>query len=446
MALITTLFSKRRKSGIESEGTVFEQFICSSDIRWCYYNETHKVLGQTFDMLILQDFEALTPNTLARTIETVSGGGVVVFLLRSMDSLQQLCTMAMDVHARYRTEAHTDVVCRFNERFLLSLSQNKHCIVMDDRWNILPISKKVVKSMDDIPNALHAEYVSKEKAELAKLKLLLTEDESYFASLVNLCKTLDQAKALLQFCSALIDVTNPMEKNKQAKKSTFTDNMGEFDSETQNVLTMFSESGSRKSAGQKSTSSAVVVMTAARGRGKSAALGLGLAAAFDAGIPNMCVTAPSPENLVTLMQFILLGLKALKYEEHVDYTVHRSTDPDHNKAVVKIEVNRRLYRQSLVYLQPWEAVTTGGWQPDLFCIDEAAAIPLPTVRQMITGPKLVFMASTINGYEGTGRSLSVKLIDQLRSECHKADATSRSDGAEAGKGIQRSKLLFRFLL
>ena len=46
-------------------------------------------------------------------------------------------------------------------------------------------------------------------------------------------------------------------------------------------------------------------------------------------------------------------------------------------------------------------------------IDEAAAIPLPIVRELI-GPYLVFMSSTINGYEGTGRSLSLKLLDQLR--------------------------------
>lgn len=46
-------------------------------------------------------------------------------------------------------------------------------------------------------------------------------------------------------------------------------------------------------------------------------------------------------------------------------------------------------------------------------IDEAAAIPLPLVRNLL-GPYLVFMASTINGYEGTGRSLSLKLIQQLR--------------------------------
>ena len=34
-------------------------------------------------------------------------------------------------------------------------------------------------------------------------------------------------------------------------------------------------------------------------------------------------------------------------------------------------------------------------------IDEAAAIPLPLVRAML-GPYLVFLSSTVNGYEGTG--------------------------------------------
>lgn len=42
-----------------------------------------------------QDFEALTPNLLARTVETVEGGGLVVVLLRTMNSLKQLYTMTM---------------------------------------------------------------------------------------------------------------------------------------------------------------------------------------------------------------------------------------------------------------------------------------------------------------------------------------------------------------
>ncbi len=50
-------------------------------------------------------------------------------------------------------------------------------------------------------------------------------------------------------------------------------------------------------------------------------------------------------------------------------------------------------------------------------IDEAAAIPLPLVKQFLTGANyLVFLSSTINGYEGTGRSLSLKLVEQLRQQ------------------------------
>lgn len=48
-------------------------------------------------------------------------------------------------------------------------------------------------------------------------------------------------------------------------------------------------------------------------------------------------------------------------------------------------------------------------------MDEAAAIPLPLVKKLL-GPYLVFLSSTVNGYEGTGRALSLKLIDQLRKQ------------------------------
>eukprot|EP00122_Pirum_gemmata_P012736 Pgem_evm1s11851 len=57
-----------------------------------------------------------------------------------MSSLRSLYTMSMDIHARYRTEAHQDVVARFNERFLLSLSSCKQSLVLDDEFNVLPIS------------------------------------------------------------------------------------------------------------------------------------------------------------------------------------------------------------------------------------------------------------------------------------------------------------------
>ncbi|OMJ10782.1 UPF0202 protein [Smittium culicis] len=141
------------KKGIREPNTEdpFEMFITLTDIRYTYYKESENILGNTFGMLVLQDFEALTPNLLARTVETVEGGGLVVLLLKSMKSLKQLYTLTMDVHSRYRTEAHNDVVGRFNERFILSLAGNKDCLFIDDELNVLPISEG--KSVKPLPES-----------------------------------------------------------------------------------------------------------------------------------------------------------------------------------------------------------------------------------------------------------------------------------------------------
>lgn len=78
-----------------NEDDPFDLFVASTEIRYTYYHETHTILGNTFGMCVLQDFEALTPNLLARTIETVKGAGLVVILLQSLQSLKQLYTIAM---------------------------------------------------------------------------------------------------------------------------------------------------------------------------------------------------------------------------------------------------------------------------------------------------------------------------------------------------------------
>lgn len=77
-------------------------------------------------------------------------------------------------------------------------------------------------------------------------------------------------------------------------------------------------------------------------------------------------------------------------------------------------------------------------QAELVVIDEAAAIPLPLVKNLL-GPYLVMMASTINGYEGTGRSLSLKLIQQLRQQSNSfsgaaANVEIRKQAQQAASG------------
>ncbi|KAJ4322562.1 N-acetyltransferase 10 [Neodidymelliopsis sp. IMI 364377] len=382
---------KRGIRDIDTEDP-FELFVSTQNIRYVYYKETEKILGNTYGMCILQDFEALTPNLLARTIETVEGGGLVILLLKGMNSLKQLYTMSMDIHSRYRTEAHSDVVARFNERFLLSLGKCDSCLVVDDELNVLPISGgKHVKQL--APPDPELEGKTPKAKELEEIKESLA-DTPPVGDLVKLAKTVDQAKALLTFVDAIAEKT---------LQSTVT-------------------------------------LTAARGRGKSAALGVAIAAAIAHGYSNIFITSPSPENLKTLFEFVFKGFDALGYMEHQDYNILQSTHAEFNKAIVRVNVHRQ-HRQTIQYIQPQDANQLG--QAELLVIDEAAAIPLPLVRKLM-GPYLVFMASTINGYEGTGRSLSLKLINQLREQSRgrKTNNTStvvdRATGKESKDGTEPS--------
>ncbi|GBF87381.1 N-acetyltransferase [Raphidocelis subcapitata] len=364
----------------------FALFVASTNIRYCYYHETQNILGNTYGMAVLQDFEALTPNLLARTIETVEGGGLVVLLLSRLSSLTQLYTLAMDVHGRLRTEAHQDVTGRFNERLVLSLASCPNCLLVDDELNVLPTSS-LARNIAPVPLDEEGSPLNDPsaaaRAELAELQGSLADTQPA-GSLVARCRSLDQARAVVTFLDAASEKT---------LRST-------------------------------------VALTASRGRGKSAALGLAIAGALGLGYANIFVTAPSPENLRTLFEFVFKGLDALGYQEHIDYDLVESTNPAFGRAVVRVNVYRN-HRQTVQYIQPQHHSRLA--QAELLVIDEAAAIPLPVVRAML-GPYLVFLCSTVNGYEGTGRSLSLKLIQQLREQAAKPPPAGGAGGGGGGGG------------
>uniref|UniRef100_A0A453IRK8 RNA cytidine acetyltransferase n=1 Tax=Aegilops tauschii subsp. strangulata TaxID=200361 RepID=A0A453IRK8_AEGTS len=363
----------------------FSLFLETSDITYCMYKDSERVLGNTFGMCILQDFEALTPNLLARTIETVEGGGLVILLLSSLSSLTSLYTMVMDVHERFRTESHTKAATRFNERFLLSIASCKACIVMDDELNILPISSHM-KFIQPVTKNEDSEGLSERERELKDLKDQFREDFPV-GPLIGKCCTMDQGKAVINFLDSILD---------KSLRST-------------------------------------VALLAARGRGKSAALGLAIAGAIAAGYSNIFVTAPSPENLNTLFDFVCKGLNAMEYKEHLHYDVVKSSDPNLRKAIIQINVHKQ-HRQTIQYLKPHDHGKLS--QVELLVIDEAAAIPLPIVKALL-GPYLVFLSSTVNGYEGTGRSLSLKLLQQLESQ---SQPSASSDGPSSSRLFKKIEL------
>ena len=53
---------------------------------------------------------------------------------------------------------------------------------------------------------------------------------------------------------------------------------------------------------------------------------------------NIFVTSPSPENLRTLFEFVFRGFDSVGYSEHEHYDIIQSTNPEFNKAVVRVNV------------------------------------------------------------------------------------------------------------
>lgn len=344
----------------------FELFISTSEIRFCYYKESQNILGNTFGLLVLQDFEALTPNILCQTIETIEGGGIIIFLLKSMSSLKQLYTMSMDSHKRFRTE-NQDVKPLFNERFLLSLFSTRNVLFLDDELNLLKINSKEPSTGEvDQSAETEANELVKMDKELGALKESLASNPIAFP-LVSMAKTLDQANILLTFLEKLQD-------------KTFRN---------------------------------TVAVTAARGRGKSAAIGMAIAGAVAIGLGSIAITAPHPENLKALFDFVLKGLEALGFHEHSEYTIFRASAEEYKGVITRISVAVNGHKHVIQYIDPVDAKKVSSI--DVLVVDEAAAIPLPVLQDLF-GSHHVLLSSTVDGYEGTGRSLSLKLLKKLREQ------------------------------
>lgn len=279
----------------------------------------------------------------------------MIILLRTMSSLRSLYTMAMDAHSKLRTEKHSKVSGRFNERFILSLASCKSCIVCDDELNLLPISSTVRSKMSNVPN--YSQGTAEEK-ELDELKVSMS-DVDYVGELLArtkyVCLNPPPAEVLLPKPRVEHPVSALFRTIDQAK-----------------AFLSFVEAISEK------TLRTTVSLTASRGRGKSAALGLAVAAAIAHEYSNIFITSPSPENLRTFFEFLFIGFDALEYQEHTDYEILQSLNPAMNKCVVRVNVFRS-HRQTVQYVDPHDAAKAAQ-HAELFVIDEAAAIPLPIVK------------------------------------------------------------------
>lgn len=146
-----------------------------------------------------------------------------------------------------------------------------------------------------------------------------------------------------------------------------------------------------------------LVLTADRGRGKSAALGISCARWLSAGERLIWVTAPRPAAVEPLFDRLAVLCPEGSRQANVFEWVHGG-----NMHRVQF-----LAPDALSARVDERAVESAG---ALLLVDEAAAIPAPALGQWLRYFPRIAFATTVHGYEGSGRGFALRFRAHLERE------------------------------
>jgi tRNA(Met) cytidine acetyltransferase len=139
-----------------------------------------------------------------------------------------------------------------------------------------------------------------------------------------------------------------------------------------------------------------LVITADRGRGKSTLLGMGAAWLMQHRPCQILVTAPHRTAVEILFRQAQAALP-------------------HSRAT---KGGLAYQASTLDFIAP-DALVAERPHADLLLVDEAAGIPLPLLERLVQDHRRTVLASTIHGYEGSGRGFLLRLqqlLDRIRPQ------------------------------
>jgi tRNA(Met) cytidine acetyltransferase len=154
------------------------------------------------------------------------------------------------------------------------------------------------------------------------------------------------------------------------------------------------------------------VLISDRGRGKSAAFGIAAAELVERGRNRILLTAPRPESAAAVLD-------------------HAERVQPGSGACIRFVAPDELVRE------PPAA--------DLLLVDEAAAIPMPVLERLLRHYPRIAFATTVHGYEGTGRGFTLRfsqVLDRLSNSWKRLEL-ARPIRWAAGDPLEH--LVFRML-
>ncbi len=206
--------------------------------------------------------------------------------------------------------------------------------------------------------------------------------------LARLARTLDRAAGMLVVPEGQYPVHTPAEIPRVELRSTPTDSAcltADQQKAVEGILQVATGHPNRP-----------LVITSDRGRGKSAALGIAAARLMQSGNRTILVTAPSSASAATLFRHARQELPGAE----------AST------------LDLRLGDSRLRFLAP-DTLSGERSRGGLLLVDEAAALPAPLLERLLRRHPRVVFATTIHGYEGSGRGFAVRfrsVLDSLTPE------------------------------
>ena len=129
-----------------------------------------------------------------------------------------------------------------------------------------------------------------------------------------------------------------------------------------------------------------LVLTADRGRGKSTVLGVAAARLLLTGLPRVTVVAPHRAAAETLFRHALAS---------AGLAPHAPAD-------------LALGGGSLRFRLPADCLAGPFDEPGLVLVDEAAAVPVGVLSELLEHANRLVFASTVHGYEGSGRGFDIR--------------------------------------
>ncbi|PQJ42411.1 DEAD/DEAH box helicase [Vibrio campbellii] len=137
-----------------------------------------------------------------------------------------------------------------------------------------------------------------------------------------------------------------------------------------------------------------LVLTADRGRGKTSALGIACAQLLEQKPLRILVTAPSIKAIEPVYQHAQRMLSTAE----------------------RVKKDRLEAGQGYIQFIAPDELLSALPECDLLLVDEAAAIPVPMLKQITEQYHRLVFSTTIHGYEGCGRGFTLKFVDWLQKQ------------------------------